>query len=1130
MSDPREIVAFDGDTCVHASAGTGKTSLLVAKFLKLLAGEKGGPIARMDEILAITFTEKAADEMRQRIGGEILKKIRETELAEHGPERTRLLSHLTGSRRRMSQAYISTIHSFCARVLRENPVEAGIDPMFEILDEQSSSALMSRSLGQFLLAKLRRGDHAVVDLAYRYGFSREGNFESSLSTIIASLFPLIRAADMDEAALLAEYSAFIPGAGETLSSALRAARSAAAAVAPAAKTEKAQRIIGEVNAGLHPLETALGKNREEAVRLADALARTVNLVSFRNNGDAKTLKTSFELIRDTTASFLAFRSAGQLAALIGEFRLYYTRTVKNRTLVDFDDLQELTLELFRRNARIRDEYRRLFRGILVDEFQDVNRLQKEIIYSLAAPGEGKLFIVGDPKQAIYGFRGGDVEVFSEAQKEITHSGGMLFTLAANYRSTPELVEFANVFFWEKGEGIFGGMDRCHASRPAAGEPAVERIAFPPMESADDSRFREARLVATRIAEMNRSGIPHRDIVVLFRKFTVLPLYEAAFRNAGVPTMVYRGAGFFQSQEVADMVSVLSFIEDPSDLVSWVAALRSPLAGCSDETVLALRRAPDARLLDPQTSPATDLLPEWMPDALEREKVTAFTEWVSTLRGMKDRITISEMIEAALEKSGFIGILGAQPNGLQKAGNVVKLIEMGRAMESAGTATLKNFIRRMTALIDSQSSEPQAMVASPGQDVVRITTIHQAKGLQFPVVFLVDIDGQAGKPPSPVLFDPQRGLAVKYVDKATLRSYAGTVYARLSARTAAKEREDSLRLFYVGCTRAQNRLALGGGRMRNNLGRADAVGAIMETYPALFRPETEEKRPLPPVRPARCAYDVLCGEPLEMSVSDFGPTAREPMRESDGGNVFITVRDYTSFVGCRRKYLLENLFTIRPEPRGAGTSADTGSAVHAILERLDFTASPEEFKKSLEAGVSARMAGYETAEKDIARKSILHLYATDLMETMRTGSARMTGREIPFIFKYGSGKRDFFMEGKIDLLLRTENGLPLVVDYKYSLAPKPVSAARMQAELYALAVARLTGSDGAACALAYLKGKPRLFEWELALEELDAMEGKVRSVSEEIIRFEEEHRGINAPPPMGDFRCPNRFCGLARFCL
>ncbi len=1116
MSDTRDIVEFDGDTCVHASAGTGKTTLLVAKFLKLLSGETEGKPTRIDEILAITFSDKAADEMRQRIAREILSRIQETEKAEHGPQRTRTLAHMVNSRRRMAHSYISTIHSFCARVLRENPVEAGIDPMFEIMDAQRSSALMSRSLGQFLLAKLRHGDHTILDLAYRYGFSKEEGFETSLTTIISSLFPLVRAADMGEAALLAEYGEFADGAEGRIAATLKSAVVSAAAVSAAAKTGKAKEIIGKVCGGLPELETASRENREQAVRLATSLRKTLNLQSFQKNEDAKKLAHLIEEMRDGMASLLAFQSARQVAALIVEFRIHYVRNVKNRELIDFDDLQELTLALFKRHTQIRDEYRKLFRGILVDEFQDVNRLQKEIIYSLATPGDKKLFIVGDPKQAIYGFRGGEVRVFAEAQREITEQDGKLFTLTTNYRSTPELVNFANTFFAEKGEVMFGEMDKCIASHPAAGEPAVERITFAPRDSADDSRFWEAQLVATRMREMNRSGIAYRDIVVLFRKFTVLPLYEAAFRNAGVPTMVYRGAGFFQSQEVADMVSVLSFIEDPTDLISWVGALRSPMAGCSDETVLALlRREPG---------------PERLAGPLEREKVAEFTAWTNSIRGMKDRLTISETMEAVLENSGFMGILGAQPNGLQKAGNVLKLIEVGRDMESSGTATLKNFIRRMTALIDAESSEPQAATASPGQDAVRITTIHQAKGLQFPVVFMVDIDGAGARPPSPVLFDQQRGLAMKYVDKATMRSYAGKVHAALSALSAEKEKEDSLRLFYVGCTRAETRLVLSGCQMRKSQKRAEAVDATIEKHPELFCGETREREPVPPAGPSTCAYDILLGEPLDVKLPVPQNGIAGQMRESGGGKVFLTVGDYVSFVRCRREYMLRELFKIRPKTRGGGESADTGSAVHAVLERLDFGVDYEDFKKSLSGELSAHAPGLEPGQSAAAEKSILQLYRTRLMESMRSGKVRAVGREIPFIYKYGGGKRVFFMEGKIDLLLRDENGRPVVADYKYSSAQKPDMSAMLQVELYALAITRGTGSGDAACALAYLKGVPRMYEWEMTAKKLAALEKTVMETSEEIFSFEETNRGAKMPPPMDGLKCPYPACGLARFCL
>ncbi|MBI3580742.1 MAG: UvrD-helicase domain-containing protein [Nitrospinae bacterium] len=1133
MSDAADIIGFEGDSCVHASAGTGKTTLLVEKFFRLLMREEGGRFNRIDEILAITFTEKAADEMRLRISERLRDEIEKTEGMEPGGKRNSALEHLKDSRRRVSQSYISTIHSFCARVLRENPVEAGLDPMFEIMDEQRSSALMSEALTKYLLARLRSG--SIADLAYCYGFVAGAGYETSLATIVKKLFPLMRAADMDGRSLLAGCREVFDLADEKAASCLKSASALAAELDDGAKNERRSAIIRKVRKGLQKMDNFSG-NREQSVRICAELGTTLNLTAFPKNVSARMLKDHLEEAHQWLTSSLSFGTAGELAGLLTEFRAYYSGKVKKRAEVDFDDLQEMTLALFGRHPAILGRYRELFKGVLVDEFQDVNRLQKEIVYSVAPPGDGKLFIVGDPKQAIYGFRGGDTGVFDEAKEDISKNSGGRFRITTNYRSTPELVDFVNKFFEARGDGTFGEDDPCTASRPPAAAPAVERLTFPPLESADANRHMEARLVAQRILGMvggaHGESFRFGQIVLLFRKLTALPVYESVLNALGVPIAVVKGSGFYQSQEVADLVSVLSLIEDATDLVSWAATLRSPLVGCSDETVLALRRGADGKIRNPAVVPGGRELKRLVPDESEREKLLDFAAWYENVKTVKDRLTISETIEAVLEKSGLIGVLGAQPNGFQKAANVTKLIELARAMESSGAASLKNFVRRATALVDENNSEPQASATTPGQNVVRIMTIHQAKGLEFPVAFLMDVDGATGAPPSPVVFDQHRGLAVKYVDKETLRSHRGMDHIKISRLEAEKRKKDSLRLFYVGCTRAEERLVLSGCRMpRSQEGMADAVDAMVLSHPELFRQTPEVKLAALSNRAAPGAYEVLRNEPPGPEAGGVVVPENKEARPARKTGGFLSVGDVATFRKCARAHLLRNIFKIQPPPPKAGGRGlgplEIGRHAHSILERADLTAPKKRFDEFLKTELGERLA-HAAADKKAVENCVLNVLDLGVIKKLRSGELRPAGTEIPFAYKFDDG---FFMEGKIDLLLRDGDGTPWVADYKFS-EKLPDLAARTQVELYALAVSRFTGAEGAVCALLYAKGRSREHVWRISKDRLEELAAGLRQTALEIVEFEERQRGQNAgDAKLGaeDFHCPDDSCGFACYC-
>ena len=413
MSDPTAgILEFSGDTVVHASAGSGKTSLLVNKFLHTLkeADEKG-LYPPLDNVLAITFTDKAAAEMRNRISQELLRGVKELEKKGGDSENARLVRHLRSARRKMTQAYISTIHSFCARVLKENPIEAGLDPGFEIMDAAASAEMMERALERFLLMKLRKGDAALVELAYRYGFSSDYAFESSIKKIIASILPLMRAASADPRELLKEYELLEKEIDGRLGRFKTQAEGAIGELEQEVNTDKRRERLEAVKEKLARLDPKSDAGSAAGFRLANELSRQSRGFRFKRaepaGMTAEILADALDDYSKTVVSSLAHESCTQLRDLLEEFYGYFENRVKSRALLDFDDLQERTLYLFERRTEVLEHYRKKFKRVLVDEFQDINGLQKKLIYFLASPGEGRLFIVGDPKQAIYGFRGGN---------------------------------------------------------------------------------------------------------------------------------------------------------------------------------------------------------------------------------------------------------------------------------------------------------------------------------------------------------------------------------------------------------------------------------------------------------------------------------------------------------------------------------------------------------------------------------------------------------------------------------------------------------------------------------------------------------------------------------------------------
>jgi len=1029
-----------------------------------------------------------------------------------------------------------------------------LDPGFEIMDAAASAEMMERALERFLLMKLRKGDAPLIELAYRYGFSSDYAFESSIKKIIASVLPLLRAASANPRELLREYELLEKGINGRLVRFKTQAAGAIGLLEQEVNTDKRREKLEAIKEKLARLNPKNDAGSNAGFKLANELSKQSRGFRFKRaepaGMTAERLTGALEGYSKTVVSSLARESCAQLRDLVEEFYIYFENRVKNRALLDFDDLQERTLYLFERRTEVLEHYRKKFKRVLVDEFQDINGLQKKLIYFLASPGEGRLFIVGDPKQAIYGFRGGNVEVFHEARADIEKNSGKCFHLRTNYRSCPELVEFSNGWFSRYSANIFTEDDVCDADSAPSGGPAVESITFFNEElSADDARFKEATLIAARIMEivtsagfMVRDGdavrrVNYGDIVILFRKFTALPIYESALVSAGLPYMVHKGFGFYRSQEVSDILSLLSYIENSSDPLSWVSALRSPLAGCSDEMILRLRRDAKGKLIDPIIYLDGKKPSLKGADPMDVEKFIEFTGWVRELIAVKDKMTISELVEAVLEKSRISGILGAQPDGLQKVANVLKLIEAARSMEHGSEATLKNFLRRTAAFVETGVDEPQAQVAVGTEEMVRLMTIHQSKGLEFPVVILADINSAGGPKPQPVIFHPKRGLAVKYVDKERLSSHKGAVFEEVNRLIEEKESDDEARLFYVACTRARDRLILSGPRSRKEDSRTEKLHLLTEEMPSLFT-KTGAPKPAAAGTPAgKSPYDLLKEEARPKTAKPY-PAPVPPASKKTAGDrrLSMSVGRMAAFARCPREYLFQNQYGIPSSHKrtAAGTDAALlGAAVHSVLESVDFESKKNIFKKSVAAAVNEKLAQAGTLEKKAAIKRVTALYDVDPFIRLREGSLSLIGREVEFSSRFSGRSVTCVLNGKIDLLLRKGDERVWVVDYKYSAASGTDEALKFQLELYSLAMSAYLGIESVTCALVYLKSeKPRVGKWELNRSKLARVKRRLFKSALDIYEWEDKGRRLYGGPStatLPSVDCPNPRCGYKDFC-
>jgi len=1099
---------------VRAGAGSGKTAVLARRFVHLL--RPGGPVAEVGQILAITFTEKAAAEMT--------RKIREVIVEELAAASEATRAHWTRVRRDLLGAQISTIHAFAARVLRENPLEAAVDPRAVVLDEHESRTYVERAVEATLLEHLRTDDPAARELVLRLGLAggRTGGAVGLLADFLARLGRTGR-----DGAWLVAATGRQAGRAPEIAEALRAAAARLGAtiearVAQGGKGKGIRALAGEWPAWKERLarlgpETALDeflalrslRDLLAGAALAGAAAAELRMLPGGRLQGA--LAEAYGFLRALPENA---RLAGLLAAVGDALRA----RKREDAVLTFDDLIGETRAVLAAHGAVRERYARRFRAILVDEFQDTDRVQAEIVRGLAAGTPAPLvFVVGDEKQSIYRFRGADVAVFQDMRAEL----GCELPLGTNFRSVPGILDFVNALAGAilrvppDGDPVhwtrFDAGQRLHPRRAAAGAaPAVRLLTFVHEHDQRELKAAEARELEARalagVVERLRAeeGIDYGDIAVLFRAFTEVKTYEGALRRREIPYYVVKGRGFFQCQEVSDVVSLLAAVLDPQDGVALAAALRSPLFALDDDVLWRLAWPPGADR--PALARRFRAGEDFADLPAQAAALGAVRDLLARLRALASRATIAELIGEVCAATDFEAVCLTQFQGVQKVANVRKLIELARDWERKRFFTLRDFVRTVRRMGETEPREPEAALAAEQDDVVRLMTIHQAKGLEFRAVLVPDL----GRPLKldyriPAL-DETLGVVGGPIDASgrVVTGHAGLVEHR--RREEDRERAEQARLFYVACTRAEDVLVLleGKGEVRYlREGKGEGQVWCHQVWDVLGRARVaafvagggaEETLALAgggAVRVERAArYLTPAGADPPMPEPRIG-AAREAEREQVarvlGFAPPVPVEVVTSptaladFRRCPRQYWYRHVVGLPERGTGGVRATRLGTAAHGVLEALDLAAAPDGEVARLLAARPEALA-LRRAELD-ALAGDLEAAAGALRAEMAAGLA-IVGREVPFVLALPAGAPRVFLHGRLDLLAR-RGAVQIVRDYKYARpAPAAVEGYATQLGAYQLAV-RAAGAAEVEAELVFLRGGPvvrRLPRIDVATEE------------------------------------------------
>jgi ATP-dependent helicase/nuclease subunit A len=1093
---PEQAAAIDargGDVLLEAGAGTGKTGVMVDRYCRLVCEGRVSPEA----ILAFTFTDKAAAELRQRIRIELGRR------AERGSERA--AAALAG----IGGAWVATIHGFCNRILAAHPVAAGIDPGFRVLDAPEAARAAREAFDDALAEFLAAGDPAREETVAAYDL--EG-----LRALIIGVHDELRSRGIAEPRLPE------PPTPDVDAAIRRAAQAAGECLeelneSNGKRAEQERELLERALARLGAPEPA--PDLDELRALATG-SKARGLAPYREAIEAATAR-----VAEAGEGGVAYRHLAELLELFGS---RFEAAKERRAGIDFEDLQILAARMLER-AEIGESYRARFSQILVDEFQDTNRLQLRLIEALRGP-RTELVVVGDELQSIYGFRHADLDVFRQRREEIERrADAELMRLSGNFRSRPEVVGAVNLF----GEALLG--ERYRPLRVGAARedeahtgPAVELLLTArdgwdgeeiSLEPAIDGAtplncLAEARFVAERLRELADAGVPRGQMVVLLRAFTHLDAYEDSLERSGLRPYVVGGRGYWSQQQVADVCALLAVIANPLDDHALFGALASPACGAAPDTLWLLRAAAgqrghvwpaleraagagEAELVEPER------LAE-IPDS-ERELLSGFVGRIASLRERGPRLSLAALTEAAVTETGYDLAVLSRPSGEARFANVRKMARLATEFEAREGRDPRGFLDFLAARAETDA-EGQAATAAEAHDGVRIMTVHNAKGLEFGVVAVPDLSRSllaGSRPPLLVVGreeSPRVGLQLRRLGTASVNLYD---YGALCEEAKERDSEEGLRLFHVAATRARERLILSGVVKPEPAKETKPGTPVVERLvEALGVPrDTEAKVPVAPPAPrpglvasfAPSEIAVRINPPSPQRAAELRRTHREaagaralgtgppPLVERHPPTVPNRPLSYTAisaYEECPYRFYLERVLGLPPsEPhqllppaevevdavRIGGSAGDEGlaltpsareertargAAVHALLEwsQAHGWALPSE-ELALRYAAAAGLVGDSLLEPVSA-------WIASPLRAQIAAQATRTRAEVPLLLGVGGT----VLRGSIDLLVEREGAPPLVVDYKTDRldgASPAEHAARYAAQraIYALAVAR-----------------------------------------------------------------------------
>lgn len=1031
---PEQALAINtikSNVSLLAGAGSGKTYVLMKRFVQILRADLS---VNPTNIVAITFTRKAADEIKGRVRQAVSECV---EQAQTDLERLRWQEHL----QKVESAPISTIHSLCSRILRDNPVETQLDPEFTILEDFEAQDFFKETLQQYLRKNIKE-NAALRRLVQTYGVN---SFVNQVTALGDKLSELVREDNLAEPYLKAKEE--LPALQQKLFAAVREVIEAREALG--AKT-KGRQTLTEAAGLLDEMQKQLLASEPDC-SLLDA-SGVVKVSGKALAAELTNLKNLRQELNHVLLNAKGCDLVQDWLAVLQEFYACLSARKQENNVLFNDDLDLLAIEHLQKNEALRQKYQERYKYIMVDEFQDTNERQRQLIYLLCGnklDNTNNLFIVGDVKQSIYRFRHADVSVFNKVKEDIAQNAGQNLGMKTNFRSTQSIVESCNTAFCQLMDLPKEEICLEHHDGANTGGAKVCLLQVPykskddELGAKEDKWQKEAEAIAAylqqELPKVEPQLRPGASKAILLRAMTHCEILRQTLQGYGINCVVVKGKGFYEQQEVLDILNLLAVLHNRYASLELAGALRSNYFGLDDATLTQLfwQTENDKPLWDVLQAVGSGELQL----KLQPEQQTLAMQAAERLRSLRQAAALMALPELFAQlwdelKPEFV--LSQQENGPSKLANVKKLRRLAQQYCQTKQASLVEWLQNVKDLRASSSKEPAATVQA--DDALQIMTIHNSKGLEFDLVILPQLDKSVKGDTASIKYLPgkegeQGLLGIKVPDKEMQLQKSG-VYELAKARDSELEEEESRRLLYVAMTRAQKQLVMVGTVAEEKLPEAvmglPSAKGWWQQLQAVYEVDWDKQE-------SSCPWvRLLCADALSPAVVQQGeqeqlalePLALAPLPAYAAcGRTCFTASALQTYLHCQRQYYYQQVLAVPElEQTVAGEQVHelpasvTGSIVHKALELYNGYNAEAVFAIALDEfapGAAATQA-----------KSMFDAYiVSDLYKAL----PKKQKRELEFVQHL---QQELAAEGVIDLLAFDEDDNMIIVDYKTGTPPEP----------------------------------------------------------------------------------------------